>query len=402
MNFNKNLKKIGLYLSVFLILTTFTPDLVKAQTSAEIKADREKVSELLEQDKYLEALPLLENLVIAAPKDADVSFYYGFALMAKAQGITNEAEAMKIRANARKAFIKAKELGSRQKTLDAFISSIPPDGSLPPNFSKNAEAENLMIKGEAAFTKGKYDEAIKLYSRALELDPTIYFAALFTGDMYLRKSEFDKAEIWYQKAIAIDPTIETAYRYSATPLMRQKKYDEARDRYIEAFIVEPYSRFAPIGIGQWAEATGTRLGHPRIDVPITESVEGGEPKTTISVSPNEDGSTAWIGYTATRLVWEDKEFAKNFPDEKQYRHTLKEEADAFRSVIRIAKELKAKGTKLNQQLETLIELDNKSLLEAYILMARPDQGIAQDHAEYLKNHRDKLRQYVKEYVIIKK
>ncbi|MGI8544217.1 MAG: tetratricopeptide repeat protein [Aridibacter sp.] len=74
----------------------------------------------------------------------------------------------------------------------------------------------MMIEGERAFTKGNYDEAIKLYGKALELDPKIYFAALFTGDMYLRKEEFDKAEIWYQKAIAIDPNIETAYRYWAT------------------------------------------------------------------------------------------------------------------------------------------------------------------------------------------
>jgi tetratricopeptide (TPR) repeat protein len=401
MQLNENLKKIGSYLSVFLILTIFTTNLTNAQTPDEIASERKKAFELIKQDKYLEALPILETLVIELPEDADVSFYYGFTLLAKAQTTINKTEAMKMRINARKALLKAKSLGSDISVIDSFIESIPPDGSLPPKFSKNAGAENMMIEGERAFTKGNYDEAIKLYGKALELDPKIYFAALFTGDMYLRKEEFDKAEIWYQKAIAIDPNIETAYRYSATPLMRQKKYDAARDRYIEAFIVEPYSRFAVAGISQWAEATDARLGHPRIDVPIKESVENGKPKTTISISPTEDGSAAWLSYTATRVVWKDKEFAKNFPNEKEYRHTLKEEAEAFRSVVRMAKDLKSKGTKLNEQIETLIELDTKGLLEAYILMALPDQGIAQDHAEYLKNHRDKLRQYVKEYVIIK-
>ncbi|HET9943664.1 MAG TPA: hypothetical protein VFR05_10000 [Terriglobia bacterium] len=47
----------------------------------------------------------------------------------------------------------------------------------------------------------------------------------------------------------------------------------------------------------------------------------------------------------------------------------------------------------------LKRLDNDGFLEAYILMARPDEGIAQDHAAYLKENRDKLRRYVLNYVV---
>ena len=56
---------------------------------------------------------------------------------------------------------------------------------------------------------------------------------------------------------------------------------------------------------------------------------------------------------------------------------------------------------LSPALLKLKELNDKGLLAAYILMARPDEGIVQDHADYLKENREKLRQYVREYVIQK-
>jgi hypothetical protein len=48
----------------------------------------------------------------------------------------------------------------------------------------------------------------------------------------------------------------------------------------------------------------------------------------------------------------------------------------------------------------LIELYDKGLLEPYILLAIPDAGIAKDHVAYLEKNRDKLRQYVMEYVVL--
>ena len=65
----------------------------------------------------------------------------------------------------------------------------------------------------------------------------------------------------------------------------------------------------------------------------------------------------------------------------------------------MANDLKGKSKTTNPQFETLAKLDKEGLLEAFILMAMPDEGIAQDHPAYLKQNRDKLRQYVIKYVI---
>ncbi|HVF41670.1 MAG TPA: tetratricopeptide repeat protein [Pyrinomonadaceae bacterium] len=371
------------------------------QSAAEVE---QKADDLMKRQRYTEALPLLEKLAAARPDDAEVQFNLGFALIGQAQNTKNAGERKALRVRARAAFVRSKELGNAGPLVDGLIGSIPPDGSDAGKFSKNAEADRLMEEAEAFFTSGKLDGALADYQKALQLDPTLYAAALFSGDVYMHRDDFKNAEVWYQRAIAIDPTKETAYRYSATPLMKQRKFEEARDRYVEAFITEPYSDFARQGIVQWAQATSTRIAHPAIEIPTDVTFdEKGDAKINLDMSAllgasKDDGSFAWIAYGATRSEWHKGKFAKTFPQEQQYRHSLAEEAAALRSVLAIAADDK-KTKKLSPSLAKLKRLDDEGLLEAYILLARADEGIAQDHPAYLKQSRDKLRRYVVEYVI---
>lgn len=358
---------------------------------------RSEAFKLMGEQRYVEALPLLEKLAQATPNDADVQRNLGFALLGKAKNTSDPTAAKQFRAQARTAFVKARDAGDKSPLVGGMIDSIAPDGGEESNFGSHAEAEKIMQKAEAAFTTGKMDEALSLYQQALKLDPKLYYAALFSGDVYTHKQKYDDAEIWYQKAIQIDPYIETAYRYSATPFMRQGKYEQARDRYIEAWITQPYSKFAVQGLVQWGQITSTPLRHPKVDVPKTTKGADGKNNTSINVTLDDDGSMAWIAYSATRETWQKEKFAKTFPKETSYRHTMLEEADALRSVVEMAKSLKPK--KLNAQIAVLEKLDKDGLLEAFVLMALPDQGIAQDHPAYLRSSREKLRQYVIKYVI---
>jgi tetratricopeptide (TPR) repeat protein len=367
-----------------------------AQTTEQLK---EKVAVLIAADKYLEALPFLEKLVISDPADAEVQFNLGAALINKATATKDSEESRLLRIKSREAFVKAKSLGKESLLLDAMIESISPDGVRKGQFSFNKEAEKLMNDAESSFAQRNFDDALAKYEKALALDPKIYYAALFSGDVYLQTAKYELAETWYQKAIAIDPYIETAYRYSATPLMKQGKTDLARDRYIEAYITSPYNKLALSGIVQWGSVTNTSLGHPKFNIPETSVGSDGKDKTTISLSAADDGSIAWIGYTSTRIEWKDKKFKTTFPKEVRYRHTLQEETEALRSVATMAKSLRVKNKKLSQELETLIKLDTEGLIESYILLARADNDIAQDYFPYLKSNRVKLRQYVLKYVI---
>jgi len=183
--------------------------------------------------------------------------------------------------------------------------------------------------------------------------------------------------------------------------MKQKKYEQARDRYVEAWITQPYSKLAMQGIIQWGQITKTGLSHPKVDIPETKVGTDGKQNTTININPLvDDGSMAWIAYSATREVWKEEKFAKTFPKETSYRHSVDEEVEALRSVVSMARSVKTKS--LNPQIGVIEKLDKDGLLEAFVIMAKPDRGIAQDHPGYLRVNRDKLRKYVLGYVIEKK
>jgi tetratricopeptide (TPR) repeat protein len=356
----------------------------------------------MKQTKYTEALPLLEKIVVAEPDDADMQLYLGFALIGQANATKDAAQRKVLKVRARAAFVKAKNLHVDAPIVDALIASIPLDGSDGADFSSNPGANALMVEAESFFSQGKMDEALVNYQKALELDPKLYHAALFAGDVFVQKGNYPESLVWYERAIAIDPMKETAYRYSATPLMKQNKIEAARDRYVEAFITEPYSNFARAGLVQWANATKTPLAHPTIDIPSDVKFDD-KGNANISLDAGallggkDDGSFAWIAYGTTRTEWHKEKFAKTFPKETAYRHSLAEEAEALRSVIAIA--TSDKKVKLSPSLQKLKKLDDEGLLEAYILLGRPDAGIAQDHPEYLKTNREKLRRYMIVYVV---
>jgi tetratricopeptide (TPR) repeat protein len=378
------------------------PARIAAQTGNDLEDLKKQVIRLIDEVKYTEALPLLEKIVAAEPQNARMQFYLGFALTATALQLKDEAAGRPLRVRARAAFVKAKELGIDEPIVDGLIQSIPSDGSGSRSYSSNLEANALMVVAEADFAGGKLDDAFTKYQRALKLDPKLYYAALYSGDVYTHREDFAQAEAWYQKAIAINPMIETAYRYSATPLMKQGKTQEARDRYIEAFITEPYSKFALAGLIRWGELTKTPMAHPPIEVPTSVTFDE-KGNATVNLSPEgikgkDDGSFAWVGYGLQRTLWRKERFAKTYPNETAYRHSLAEEADALRTVVRMASTSKEVKT-LSSSLSLLKKLNDDGLLEAYILLARPNEGIGKDYFQYLQANRANLIRYMKEYVV---
>jgi tetratricopeptide (TPR) repeat protein len=380
--------------SVYLVPSVWGQD-------EEAAALKTRAAALMEALKYTDALPLYEKLAILLPKDAEVYRNLGFSLIAQAANTDDQVTRKQIRIRARNMFISARDLGDDSLLVKGIIEGMPEDGSDPLGFSDNAEANKLMKQGEASFSSGKLEDALAAYQSALKLDPRCYYAALFSGDVYNSQEKWNEAEKWYHRAIDIDPFRETAYRYSATPLMKQGKYDQARDRYVEAYINAPYDKLAVSGIVQWAQVTKTPLGHPRLNIPETKVGADGKSNTTINVNPlADDGSMAWIGYSGAREEWKKDKFAKTFPKETVYRHTVAEEVDALRSVVSLARSFKAKT--LSPDIALIEKMDKDGVLEAYVYMARPDQDIARDYLSYLRSNRDKLRSYVVNYVIGKK
>jgi tetratricopeptide (TPR) repeat protein len=389
---------------------------VVAATPAQDPAERKRAFDLLDESKYIEALPLFEKLATKNPDDPQIIYWLGFLHLAKAKDIKDPAERKAERVRGRNFLLRAKQLGASDELSESLLKSVPPDGGDEPTLSNNAEADSTMKAAEGAFARGELDKAIGLYARAFQLDPKLYEAPLFAGDMEYRKGlnstdpqtrsdHFDKAAAWYAKAIALNPDRETAYRYWGDALLKQGNADEACVKYIGAIIAEPYSSFVYNGIRQWAAQQNVELGHPKIEQPAPSIRSENSGDKTILVDPSkldpQSPAYYWSFYDLTRATYKTASFPKEFPDEKEYRHSLKEEAAALRIVAEMAaKDLKGGKTKLlDVSLHNLIKLNDAGFLEAYVLYARPDKGIARDYGAYRAANRDKLRRYWLEVVI---
>ena len=366
--------------------------------TAQDDQDRQRAFQLYGDGKYVEALPLFEQLALKYPDDPAVIENLGMLVFTQSAYLKTPEERKSARKRGRALLVQAQKLGASDTMLNALIAGIAPDGGDDGSFSAKKEVDEAMHEGEAAFAKGEFSKALESYQRALLLDPTLYEAALYIGDVYFKTAEQAKAVDWFGRAVKINPDRETAYRYWGDSLMKQGKVTEAGEKFVEAYIAEPYNRMARAGFVSWGEKVHVELAHPRVDVPANVSQK--DKGTTITLDAdlfNKDKSkaaAAWMAYGIIRTSWQ-TEFAKQYPNEKTYRHSLKEEASAFRAAIDAVKDAKND----DPSIQVLRKLNKEGLLEPFILLALPDAGIANDFPVYRKSNVEDLRRYVKLYVM---
>ncbi|HKD81521.1 MAG TPA: tetratricopeptide repeat protein [Candidatus Angelobacter sp.] len=365
---------------------------------------RKKAFDLFRQDRHIEALPLFEELALKNPDDRDVLLGLGVCLVAESGTLDDQKAATQERLRARQVLLKAKKLGQNSALLENMLQTIPEDGVVK---YANTPADQAMRAAEAAFSRRDFDEAIKNYSKVLEYDPKNYSAVLFIGDTYYAKKDWTQAAVWYQKAIEVDPDRETAHRYYGDMLMKNGDMSNSRTRFIEAVVAEPYNPITWRGLKAWAEVNKLELKRVHIDVPNNVSQKDGK-NITINIDPKEpeETSSVWLIYSLSKASWRGDEFKKHFPKEKQYRHSLPEEADALTAAAAVWTESKDSDKKKNASslpkdpnLLLLLKLKQAGMIEPYVLLNGADEGIVQDYAGYREKNRDKLVQYLNEFVV---
>jgi tetratricopeptide (TPR) repeat protein len=406
--------------SSFLALLFFAPLLltvsasfasIAAQTPDDFDDKLKQSIQLINENKFADALPILEKLNVRKPDDPAVLEGLAYALSVTAITEKDAATRKKNLARAHALAKRSQELGNDSQLVKLLIEKIPADGEMETLTAakERTPAEEALLEGETAFAKGELERAIEAYERAAKLNPKMYEAPLFIGDAYYKMNKIDKAGEAYARAIAINPDRETAYRYWGNVLMRNGKNTEARDKFIEAIIADPYNRAPWQFLTTWAQRNQVELGHPRIQIPRSSVQRKDDNNISIFDNPSDkdDGANAWMIYSLMKAGWITGEnFKKAFPNEKDYRHSLPEEAGALRlaaeSVVNQLKDGNLKEKSLDVSIANLLKLHRAGLIEPFVLLAIPDEGIARDYEAYRKANRAKLRQYLLEYVVANK
>jgi tetratricopeptide (TPR) repeat protein len=118
--------------------------------------------------------------------------------------------------------------------LDEAIASYNKALSLKPD---NAEAYNNM--GAALKDQGKLEEAIASYNKALSLKPDNAEAYNNMGNALKDQSKLDEAIASYNKALSLKPDYAEAYNNMGNALQEQGKLDEAIAAYNKALSLKP-------------------------------------------------------------------------------------------------------------------------------------------------------------------
>lgn len=373
-----------------------------AQINADVSdgASRQRAMALFSEGKRLEALPLLEDLAQKAPRDSDVLVALAASLVEQAATLTDSSAAARERFRARDLLQRAWSLGNTSplaENLRQLLEELPASGVL--KFSDNPAVEQVMNAGEAAFARRDFDQALNDYSKAVDLEPSNYSAALFTANTYDKQNNFPKAAEWYERTILLGPNIETAYRYYADMLAKQGDMAKARSLLIHAAVAEPYNKIVWREIRAWATVNHTAFNIVFVAIPLPHKAAADTGKQPAELLP------AWRAYYSVKENWKrGGRFQKQFPQEPEYRHSLSEESEALAAAAQVLDKLRD-DPKTSQQVagdpsaSLLLQLRNAGLLDPYVLFSLGDDEIAQDYNAYRAKHRDNLETYMDKFVM---
>ncbi len=373
-----------------------------AKTDAEIQQEAAQADALFRSQNVVAAAPLYEDLHQQEPQSNLWRERLAMSLLGVA-GTQQGAEAVATLNRAHQLLLDAQAAGDNSDLVRVVLEKMDAAVRSTANGPASPGADAFQ-RAERAFSSGELDDALKLYQEAAAADPKMYEAPLYAGDTEFKKGDCAAADRFYAQAAAIDPDRETAYRYWGDCLMKQGEQAEAEGKFIEAVVAEPYSQATRLNLKKWADANHARVVPPPITLPARPSSGGtdknGKAQININLDPaamNSPASSAVLSYSMAAALWQGDKFQQTFPKEKQYRHSLAEESDSIQTALSVLKEQKIKPDKLDATWKTLLQLDADGMLECWILLDHPDQGIAQDYVAYRAGHRDLMRAYIAKY-----
>ena len=113
----------------------------------------------------------------------------------------------------------------------------------------SAEAESLNRRGVEYVNKKEYDEAIKLFREALQVQPDYVLALDNLGKTLDRVEKDDEAIAEFDKALKIAPENAVLHYDKGLALYHEKKFEESASAYREALKSHPEFSEAQNGLG---------------------------------------------------------------------------------------------------------------------------------------------------------
>jgi tetratricopeptide (TPR) repeat protein len=136
---------------------------------------------------------------------------------------------------AKKEFEKALMIDVYNKTAEASLKTI--NNVIAQKLEK--EAAIHLFKGVSFADKGQRDQAIKEFTKAIEISPNFVEAYLNRGVSYDIKGQYDQAIEEFAKAIEINPRYAEAYNKRGFTYRKKDQYEQAIKDYTKSIEINP-------------------------------------------------------------------------------------------------------------------------------------------------------------------
>ena len=189
----------------------------KKSTKNTITSKKEQAAYLLENLRYKEAQPVIEELLAANINDLDTNIYYNTFL------------------------INASRLNEAQDNLDELLQKNPNNSDLHflqgLVYLKRPDSSDMNYRKNSEYY---YQSGIEELQKSIELNKNNYKAYNALGVAFLSADNYDAAEENFKEAIKLKTDYATAYDNLGTLYYQQGNYEIAENRFNEAIARNPY------------------------------------------------------------------------------------------------------------------------------------------------------------------
>ena len=135
------------------------------------------------------------------------------------------------------------------RVMHALALTPAGEAPAPVEAQPGESASDLIIRGIALRGQKKYDDALKLFERAVQLDPNSANAWFNVGYSHDAVGDFPQALVAWDRAINLDRDNAAAWTNKGSTLLKLQRYQEALDAFMTAIRIKDTYVFAWNGKG---------------------------------------------------------------------------------------------------------------------------------------------------------